>query len=160
MYLIVTDNKTLVDFARQLNQQIVEIAGKTQIKEIDLRKEIKGGKNEKGNDIDSKLSTLLKSIGITPNYLGFKYIKFIVMYYLKNPDAENYSITQKIYPICAKEFRTTQAKTERCIRTAISKSSAYSETTQYISIFGPTNAHMTSAPFLKCVYNYACENLV
>ena len=64
------------------------------------------------------VAILLRSIGGSNRYVGFKYIVFIVWDVLQNPDA-HFSATKTAYPAAAKHYGVSPASVEHAIRTVI-----------------------------------------
>ena len=61
---------------------------------------------------------LLRSIGASSNFVGFKYIVHIVQLVFENPD-EQLLITKPAYPAVAKKFGVRPSSVEHAIRTVI-----------------------------------------
>lgn len=69
-------------------------------------------------ELERVISNLLLRLGISPNLVGYKYLKeTIKLVYLD----DNYlrKITTKLYPIVADKYNTTVASVERGIRHSI-----------------------------------------
>ncbi len=65
-----------------------------------------------------QIVVLLRSIGGSSRYIGFRYIVFIVWHALQNPD-EHFSVTKSAYPTTAKHYGVSSASVEHAIRTVI-----------------------------------------
>ena len=75
--------------------------------------------SETGNDNALKrLSDILLQIGIAPNIKGYRYIRDAVLFSRDTPQLLNH-ITNKLYPVIAKEHSTTSERVERAIRHAV-----------------------------------------
>lgn len=78
-----------------------------------------GTAEEDGCDcIDRVVTELITSIGITPNIIGFHYLRDAVRLSLENPSALN-SVSKRIYPVIADKYNTTVRGVDRAIRCAI-----------------------------------------
>ena len=63
-------------------------------------------------------SEILKKLGVTPNYIGFRQTQSAVELVQEEPDAL-LLVTKCLYPVVAKEYGTTWKAVERNIRSVI-----------------------------------------
>ena len=68
----------------------------------------------------SDISNILFSLGIMPNYRGYQFTLYSVLYALEDPYSLT-SVTKCLYPEVAKIFKTNWESVERNIRTVISQ---------------------------------------
>ena len=69
-------------------------------------------------DIEVRVSNILRGLGVPANIKGYYYLRFaIILTYRNRQLIEN--ITKELYPAVAKEFQTTKSRVERAIRHAI-----------------------------------------
>lgn len=91
--------------------------------------------------ISEEVVSFMLSAGITPKYLGFAYLKDIVLYSLISGRVK-VTLSSDIYPIIASKHRTTPQNIERNIRNCLrqaTKSSAYVENFSNLLGLHPTN---------------------
>ena len=75
-------------------------------------------KNLTALNLDNKLVDVLLKFGISPNLLGYHYLKEGIKVLMNEPTYSS-SITKKMYPIIANKFATTALRVERGIRHAL-----------------------------------------
>lgn len=68
--------------------------------------------------LDTKITTILKRIGIPANLMGYTYVKTAISMCLNEPSLVK-SVTKTLYPDIAKHYHTTPSRVERAIRHAI-----------------------------------------
>lgn len=76
---------------------------------------------EQDFEIFEKLTKLLINMGITPDKLGFEYLRKAILMAVKDPSYLQ-AITKRLYPDIAKEYGVQPRDIERCIRFAIGQS--------------------------------------
>lgn len=114
MYLIMTDNKELVEKAKRMNA-------------IVFYQLVPGAEREEKVSEVIRPNTALpeyivSTLGIKVNVKGYDYIKYFIEKVIENPKYHKKSMTKEIYPDIAKQFGTTPARVERCMRYAIHES--------------------------------------
>ena len=65
---------------------------------------------------DQSARKILSSLGITANYAGFAYAAYAIALAMQEPRRLQY-VTKSLYPEVARQYGTTTACVERCIRT-------------------------------------------
>ncbi len=70
--------------------------------------------------LKSDISNILFSLGIMPNYRGYQYTLYSVMYAIKDPYSLT-AVTKCLYPEVAKVFKASWESVERSIRTTIAQ---------------------------------------
>lgn len=68
--------------------------------------------------LEKVISGMINSIGITPNIIGFHYLRDAVKLGVENPLAVH-SVAKRIYPVIADKYNTTTRNVDRAIRCAI-----------------------------------------
>ena len=68
--------------------------------------------------MENKVKEFVKSLGISPELMGFRYIVAAILYIKEFGDPSEVSFT-KMYRSVGEKFGTTPAAAERCIRQAI-----------------------------------------
>ena len=69
---------------------------------------------------DAKIHELLLKIGVSPSSIAFNYITYSIKLILSD-STYLHNITKLLYVDVAKEFKTTSASIEKCMRQAIIK---------------------------------------
>lgn len=67
---------------------------------------------------EKKISEKLRSLGVPPNVLGYRYLLEAIKLINSDPTYIN-QITKRLYPDIAKKYNSTSSKVERAIRHAI-----------------------------------------
>lgn len=75
---------------------------------------------------DVSIAYVLKQLGLSGHVCGYFYLKRCIRIAVDCND-DMYYITKEIYPTVAKEFKTSIASVERCIRTCLSHISCSDE---------------------------------
>jgi two-component system response regulator (stage 0 sporulation protein A) len=103
------------------------------------------------SSLEQRVAEILRELCITPELLGYKYLKKALMLCATNPDTID-GITKVLYPTVAKQYDTEASRVERAIRHAIEKSFKFchSETlSQFINpaayVDRPTNGQFIAA---------------
>ena len=100
--------------------------------------------------LQTKIQDMLKELGVSPNYYGYKYLQDAILMVCRNKN-NKWMITVDIYPTVAKKYDTTTGRTERCIRYAIEIACSKGQPELLEKIFGssylsesfkPTNAYV------------------
>ena len=65
---------------------------------------------------DQRVQKILSALGVTANYAGFAYAAYAITLAMQDPRRLQY-VTKSLYPEVAKQYGTTTACVERCIRT-------------------------------------------
>ena len=114
--------------------------------------EIIKGKAKKSISLDQEIFNLLLEIGIPTNLMGFDYIVEAIKMMM---NSKKMAMTKEVYPLIAKQFNTTPAKVERCIRTGIEVAFDDSnlETLQYYfkNSYSAEKGRPTNSQFLTLV---------
>lgn len=92
---------------------------------------------ENGNNLEQRVSNLLKKIGIPIHIRGYKYLKEAILTVCRQPGAVN-KMTTCIYPIISQMFTTTPQRVERSMRYAIEKAFDQGNFGVIYEIFGYT----------------------
>lgn len=110
---------------------------------------------------NDNISTVLRSIGIAEDILGFRYIKYAVELGLKDAKILD-EMTGRLYPTVAKKFETKPSRAERAIRHAIQSAFSKSRCEENRNIlFGHLisvdNYYPTNKQFLVTLINLLKE---
>jgi len=79
--------------------------------------------------VDRIITNMISNVGITPNIIGFHYLREAIKLSIDNPAALN-SVSKRIYPVIADKYNTTVRNVDRAIRCAIkgaSRKSGFNE---------------------------------
>lgn len=98
--------------------------------------------------MEDKIRKLVKSLGITPDLKGYKYIISSIEILCKNMDS---LMTKEVYPTVAKTYNTTSARVERVIKHAVDKLFNSYESIELLKDVFDCNFssdHLTNAQFL------------
>lgn len=126
-------------------------------------------KTQNKNDLKELKKTVtieLKKFGISPEILGFHYIRESIIYLIEKSGNTFPSVTKELYPTIAKRFNTTSGKVERAIRHAIesvflrNKEMAEEAIMEYFCISYPEGKKPTNSEFLCTVADYIRLNLL
>lgn len=105
----------------------------------------------------SKIQDILLEIGIPTNLLGFMYITYSVQLIADNRDYMK-NLSRRLYVDVAKEFNTSPACIERCIRHAINVGWTIGDVKVINEIFknsvNPMKGCPTNAQFLSRIFFY------
>ena len=109
-------------------------------------------KNPVIDPIDTRVSHVLKQLGIRPHIKGYRYLKDAIRITMSNPkDVE--MITKSLYPMVAKKNNSTASRVERAIRHAIKDISQVDEFRRTIFLGIPKN-HYTNKEFITGIAEY------
>lgn len=101
-----------------------------------------------------EIATVLNSLGMPSNLLGYKYLRFAIQVAVREQEVLN-SITKRLYPAVAREFGTTASNVERSIRHAIEVAWDRGDIDKLESCFGysidPNRGRPTNAEFISKV---------
>lgn len=95
----------------------------------------------------TEISHLLQRFAMTPNYLGYKYLRAAINEAYHDPTAIN-RITTQLYPEIAEQFDTTPSRVERAIRHAIDVSWRKSD---YVREFFPSGRRPVNSEFIATI---------
>lgn len=100
-------------------------------------------------EIDRKVRTLERDLGLRPFQKSFEYIREALVYCIENPDG-THLITKRLYPSIAKRHMASVASVERSIRHGIYKVQK-SHTMKYCRIFSyrESDRRITNSEFLS-----------
>lgn len=76
--------------------------------------------SKKDIEIEEYISNLFIEIGIPANTMGYRYLRYAIIYVYNHPESMN-MVTKVLYPAVAKKFNTTGSKAERAMRHAIER---------------------------------------
>ena len=103
------------------------------------------------------IHTILLSIGIPPNLLGYQYITYAIALIFSNPEYMHH-ITKGLYMDIASQYETTPARVERANRHSISVAWAHKNLSVISRIFkntlDPQKSTPTNSHFLAGIYYY------
>ena len=109
--------------------------------------------------MSTHVADYLISIGVTPKYTGFSYIKEIVLYSIITGDVHS-TLSREVYPIIAARHRTTPESVERNIRNSIKvacDSDAFKENLSDLLGTRPTNRNFLSFLIDRAQSYYSCD---
>ncbi|MBR6102874.1 MAG: hypothetical protein IKP95_10625 [Ruminococcus sp.] len=110
-----TENNTAILSGREDPKQIAAMLMRLiEIQEYNRRKELE-------KRLENHVADLLMSGDITPEYLGFHYIKEAILIYI-NTEIRDYNLKDKVYQQIAETHMTTTVSIERSIRCSIIRS--------------------------------------
>lgn len=140
--------------------EVLEICRDNGITVEDLLETIEsavGNKSEEDN-LEKKVSNLLKEIGVPAHIKGYRYIRYAIIYVLEEGDAAIESVTKRLYPSVAKHFDTTASRVERAIRHAIEVAWDRGNVDILQSFFGytiqPGKGKPTNSEFIAMLADY------
>lgn len=107
-----------VDELRKALQVVIELLVKNENEDLVIE-QVESISSEKNNEIkrEKMINYIMKNVGIPASILGYKYVIRSIELVL-NGKVEK-SVTKELYPIVAKEFKTTSSRVERAIRHAV-----------------------------------------
>ena len=70
-------------------------------------------------DMERKVVEYLLNVGISPTYLGYIYLRELLMLYLELPDTRSYGLNSFGYNKVAEKFGVSLISVRQCIRSAI-----------------------------------------
>lgn len=138
------NNITIEELIEDLKNEIEKVTGKVE------------GKNDKKDNqvMEIKISNFLKELGISPNLLGYEYLKTAILLSLKNKNYL-YSVTKTLYPDIAKMKGSTSSRVERAIRHAIETAWAKGNAKKFDEIFSytisPDKGKPTNSAFIATI---------
>ena len=104
-----------------------------------------------------KISNTLKELGISPNILGYGYLRYAIELALENPNILN-SMVKGLYVDIAKRFGSTPSRVERAIRHAIERAWSRANVDKLDALFGYTvsaaRGKPTNGEFIATVADY------
>jgi len=150
MYIIITDNKKMVEEAKEKGYRVIDVLEK---------EESIVPQPQEAISLQSTVTDLLLSLGMKTQLKGFQYLKFLIQYCIQHPYFENEPITRTIYPLVGVKFHTTASRVERAIRHAIESSYTPSHPV-YQKILGVTEAKPTNDQFLTAIVLYITEKIL
>lgn len=146
-FIVLIDKNNYIENCRQILDNISE-------------KECESLSENKKNEIRRNVSNYLNELGITTNYLGYSYIKEIVVDIIEDKRRLK-SFNSKLYPTVAMKFNTAIINIERNIRNAINvavKSSKNKELYDDIMRFSKIRNH-NKAPSNKKFVTWIAEKV-
>lgn len=81
------------------------------------------------------LTKILINMGITPDKLGFEYLRYAILLVAKDTSYLQ-AITKRLYPDIAKEYKVKSRDIERCIRFAIGQAYNYGGLLEINNLYG------------------------
>lgn len=108
-------------------------------------------------NIEVRVSDLLKEIGIPAHIKGYRYVRYSIIYALEDSNALD-CVTKVLYPRVAKEFNATSSRVERAIRHAIEVAWSRGEIDVLQRYFGYTvdmsRGKPTNSEFIAMMVDY------
>lgn len=106
-----------------------------------------------------EISKILKKLGVSPDLLGFAYLRDGIEMVMNDETILHRSTTKILYPAVVLRYNTTPARVERAIRHAVETCGFKADDLElYDDIFGNvTSLHKkcpTNSQFIGCVANY------
>lgn len=68
--------------------------------------------------LEGRIAEVLHELGVPAHINGYKYLRCAILTVMENPDIME-AVTSELYPLIAKEFKSTGSRVERGIRHAI-----------------------------------------
>lgn len=110
--------------------------------------------NEKVSFQPEEIARLLRSIGASGRFIGFRYVVFIVYSTLQKQD-ERYWITKCAYPDAAKHFGVKPSSVEHAVRTLIASVWDRYDHSDLNRVAGIELEHMpTNSEFIDILVSY------
>jgi two-component system response regulator (stage 0 sporulation protein A) len=120
-----------------------------------------GGLTQVSFETTSRITGILKTVGIPANVLGYLFAREAVAIAMRDRAAIN-AVTKMLYPAVAKSFGTTPARVERNIRHAIETAWNRGDINIQQQFFGSTVSYMkgkpTNAEFIATIAEYLLYN--
>lgn len=102
--------------------------------------------------METRISDLLKDLGIQPHMLGYKYLRRAIQYILD--DFDKASEITKLYKIIGDEYRTSSGSVERAIRHAIETSWQKGDLPLTDKLFRLTKRRPTNTHYIAAIADY------
>lgn len=140
--------------------EVLEICRDNGITVEDLLETIESAVSNKAEEdnLEKKVSNLLKEIGVPAHIKGYRYIRYAIIYVLEEDDAAIESVTKRLYPSVAKHFETTASRVERAMRHAIEVAWERGNVDILQSFFGytiqPGKGKPTNSEFIAMITDY------
>lgn len=108
-------------------------------------------RNINSNDLEIIVTKIIWGIGIPAHIKGYRYLRSAIIMVFKNPELID-SITKRLYPDLAKEYKTTPSRIERGIRHAITTAWNRGPTEKMLEIFSnQKNLKTTNSQFIATI---------
>lgn len=125
----------------------------------DSSQETTVSQSDKTSDLVIRINCLLKNIGVPFHIKGKRYIEMAIHYCIENnKDVADISVTRELYPMMAKQYKTTSSSVERAIRHACELTVERGNPTIMYSIFGYTvscnKRRPTNSELIAMLVNY------
>lgn len=108
-------------------------------------------------NIEVKISNLLKEIGVPAHIKGYKYLKYSIICVMEDGSLMEH-VTKALYPSVAKHFDTTALRVERAIRHAIEVAWDRGNVVVLEKYFGytilPSRGKPTNSEFIAMMVDY------
>lgn len=112
-------------------------------------------------DRESFVSSMLSDLGIPTSILGYHYLVSAIILIVEQPKVRH-SIVGEVYVRVAKAHRTTSARVERCIRTAVLRSAEVSSDETMYKYFSntvhPSRGYPTNSEFMCALADIVIRN--
>jgi two-component system response regulator (stage 0 sporulation protein A) len=104
--------------------------------------------------MSTKITTLMRKLGMKPNLLGWRYINSAVGMVIEDPMAID-GVTKVLYPTIAKIHNTTASRVERAIRHSIECAFSHAPINVLSAVFGNSidtyRGHATNSEFIAAI---------
>lgn len=104
--------------------------------------------------ISTKITELMRKLGIKPNLLGWRYIQSAVNMVIEDPMAID-CVTKVLYPTLAKIHNTTASRVERAIRHSVDCAFSHAPLNVIAAVFGNSidayRGHATNSEFIAAI---------
>lgn len=149
-YLIVTNDKKVVEFARKhgagifTSEKLPEGTSPVVVRTSERK--------------PMGVYELLQKLGVRPNIKGYDYLKFLMEKCESDAEYRKRAIIKEIYPECAEKFDTTPSRVERAIQHALEQSFVKAPE-KYSEVFGGEfKEKPTNSEFIGLVSEYFANN--
>lgn len=123
------------------------------VREVKMRRKVleQRSRNINSNDLEIIVTKIIWGIGIPAHIKGYRYLRSAIIMVFKNPELID-SITKRLYPDLAKEYKTTPSRIERGIRHAITTAWNRGPTEKMLEIFSnQKNLKTTNSQFIATI---------
>lgn len=108
------------------------------------------------------VSDLLKDLGVSPNLVGYRYIRLAVCFLLDNPSKLDCNL-EYLYKKIGSNFDSSRSKVERGIRTCIDRMKITGNLDMMVKVFGHwaprSSGRLTNKQFILGLVDYVSTYL-